>query len=937
MKKEAGKKSKLWLWLGIALAAVLVIGAVLGIVFLVSQGGKASNDGRPDLYYNLDQALYVEQGTLSSNREKAEDGFYHIRCAFDGKEVEVLTADKQLVNFIDTMTVLGIVFDSDGYAVDAVPAKEIATVLSEDVYVQSLEENAVNTNSSVVMNGLKKTIAITDATGVYDVTRGVKASEISIALNGLGVMDKISIYGDEAGNVTHIFLTSRPRESKVYWRANQFTSGGKTTRVPDENGCYTIPFYCEGEYVEFKCKDVVEVNYIDKQSYYSSHFGLVFDEEGYINEAIHSYEAIRGIVRSERFDITAIDGNTISTTKIIGSNTGVTDKFTVDENVKYYDVSLAAKSEDRMGKEVESLSVGDRIVCFADAEGKTLFVYIAEHIVEEAVWCYNIERKYDSTKQDTKRVPDADGWYTFKVFAEGTIRYVKTKDRTVANEMDSVGAAVFGLTLDGDVVKDVYSVRSVFGYTHFGQGRYITSISGSLFSCFKTSAPDKLITGVMAPGCKVWNLSPVGTYGAETKLQYGDYIYAYQSPDATIQQIFVMKRLVDLPVYYATERMYNSTTKETTREPNEDGWYVYTVSRNGKLSTVKTRSKEMASKMDAINPAAMALSVGSDGVVYDAYEARLAYGGYRRAHGYKVVSIDGKTVETQYKNSDGTIATRVLTLADDCKTLNVTSLAATFGEYTTVRVGDTITAFTDIYDKTVLLAVRNRKVDNLYWNSLKLYDDTKAVSLREPDADGWYVYTLACNGKAVTLKTKDKAIADKVDYYGGAFTLNVKDGVILGVGSPTYARNTSGASLLNYDVVKVNGNKVTLKYNQQGSSKDGEIKTITLSSNAKIYEVGPDAGTFAAKTELRVGDRIRAYASENNSDLYTYVFIRFRDSRDKGVDGYCDVCEKNVYWTPWVGGSFSTARSFLSACRCGDLLSALLHRQKLFPGEYSVS
>ncbi|MBR4864293.1 MAG: hypothetical protein IKU07_06935 [Oscillospiraceae bacterium] len=899
MKKETTKKSKLGLWLAIGIAAlVLIVGAVLGIVLMGGQEAKQVDDGRPDLYWNLDREIYFEKGAISSSREMAEDGFFHIRYAYDGQIVELLTADKQLVNYIDTMAVMGIVLDGDGYIVDAVAVKEMATVIGEDVYAQEMGDGVLTFNSSVVMNGLKKSIELTERTKIYDVTTKAEVQGAEIALEKLGVMDKLSVYGNAEGEITHVYVTSHPKESKVYWRANQFVSSSKTTRVPDENGYYTIPFYCEGEYVEFKCKDVVEVNYIDKQSFYSCHFGLVFDEEGYIIEAIHSYEAIRGMILSERYDVTAIDGNTISTTKIIGSNAGATESFVLPENCPIYDVSYAAKSEDRAGKQVDSLSVGDRIVCFADATGTPLFVYVAEHVVEEAVWCYNVTRKYDSTLLETTREP-VNGWYEIEIFTEGKIMTVRTKDKSVATEIDSVGAQVCGLTLNGNEIVDVYNVYSVFGYSAFGQGRYITSVSGSIFACFRTSAPDKLISGIMHPECKVWNLSAVGTYGTETKLQPGDYVYAYQNPSLQVLEIFVIRRQTNLPVYYGLERKYNSTKKETTREPI-DGWYYYDVMRNGKLMTVKTNSKAMATKIDAINPAVFAMNVGSDGVVYEVYEGRYATGGYRRAHGYTVTSISGNTVETSYKNADGTIATRTLTLADDCKTVNMTTLAATFAEPTTVRVGDTITAFTDMYDKTTILAIRSRKVDYLYWNKLRLYDDENAVSLRELDAEGYYVYTLSrSDGKVVTLKTKDKAVADKVDYYGGAFTLAVKDDIITKVGSPSYAKNTNGTSLLNYDVTAVNGRKITLQ-------KGEETMTITLSSDCKVFEVGPDAANFGAKVSLKVGDRVRAYKSMTD-ETYTYVYIRYHASRDKGLVSMCDVCKKEVRWEPWVGGSFSTA------------------------------
>ena len=905
MKKEATKKSKLWLWLVIGAVILVAAGIAAFLLLGPGMGEKTPDDGRPDLYWNVDRDLYYEKGSMSSTRERSEDGSFHLSFAFDGKLVDFVTEDKQLINFIDTMPVMGLILDDDGYIVDALPVADVATVIKEDVYVQKTEEGKIIANSSVVMNGLKSELVLSDKTEIYNVTPGAEVAGEVVELDFLETMDKISVYADANGEITHVFVTSRARASKVYWRANQFTSGGKTTRVPDENGVYTIPFYCEGERVEFKCKNVTEVNYIDKQSRYSCHFGLVFDEEGYIEEAILSYEAIRGMVRSERFDVTGIEGNRISTTKIIGSNTGVTDAFTLNPGTPIYDVSPAAQAEDRIGKTVDSLQIGDRIVCFADTEGNPLFVYVAERVVEEAMWCYSLERKYDSTLKETTRVPDADGWYIFKIFTEGQVRYVKTRDKAVATEIDAVGSLCFGLTLNGDEIVEVYTVYSVFGYGHFGQGRYITDVTGSIFTCIKTSAVDKPITGILGANCKIYNLSEVGTYGEETKLQFGDYIYAYQNPSLQVVEVFVMRRMVDAPIYYSLTRKYDSANKVTTREPDENGWYIFEVAVNGKQTTVKTQSKALATKMDAFSPAAMTLVVGSNGVVYEAYSGQVSTGGYRRASGYKVVSInDDGTVDTVYEKTG---ATRKLTLADYTKVYNVSIIFNSHrGEATGLRVGDIITSFNDIYDKAAVIFVRTRQGGSLYWNTQRMYDDDKKVSTRVPDADGWYIYELAVDGEVKTFKTQDKAIADGVDYYGGAFVINSKDGIITGVASPSYAKDSCGTNLLNYDVMKVEGNKVTLQYHVQGSTKDGETQVITLKSGVKIYDVSPTAEKFGAPVKLKVGDRVRAYKAETG-ETYSYVFIRFHDTRPDGAYSYCQACKKDVYWNPWMGGSFSTA------------------------------
>ena len=139
MKKETTKKSKLWLWLTIGIVALLAVAA--GVVALVLGGGEEAKTpgGRPELYWNLDKAVYTEnEGNASglSSREPGEDGMYHMRFAYEGTVQESLVADKQLVNFIDTFDCVSLVLDRDGNVVDAKDARDVATEVGKKVYVK---------------------------------------------------------------------------------------------------------------------------------------------------------------------------------------------------------------------------------------------------------------------------------------------------------------------------------------------------------------------------------------------------------------------------------------------------------------------------------------------------------------------------------------------------------------------------------------------------------------------------------------------------------------------------------------------------------------------------------------------------------------------------------------------------------------------------------
>jgi hypothetical protein len=98
MKQETGKKSPKWLWILIAIIALL---AAVGVVLaLVLNPGQSGNEGQEPVettpesavYWNLDRAQYTDPETGLSTREKGEDGLYTVRFVSEGKIVEMLEA-----------------------------------------------------------------------------------------------------------------------------------------------------------------------------------------------------------------------------------------------------------------------------------------------------------------------------------------------------------------------------------------------------------------------------------------------------------------------------------------------------------------------------------------------------------------------------------------------------------------------------------------------------------------------------------------------------------------------------------------------------------------------------------------------------------------------------------------------------------------------------
>lgn len=905
MKKETSKKSKLWLWLILGAAALAVIaGAVLGIVMIAGSDEK-SDDGRAELYWNLDQAAYLDAETGMSLREPGEDGQYRMRFAYEGSVEEYVIVDKRLVNFIDTMECVNLIFDGDGVVVDARDPRDVAVEVGKRVFVRYVRNDTIYVNTSVAMNGMTFMLDVTDVTHVYDVSADAQNLGGEISAEDLKPMDCVTVYGNAQEQNTHVYRLERPEKSDVYWRvqAHYDSTTQGTSRVPDETGAYSIEFFCGGEIVTLKCRDKKIVDYIDYKSDYKAHFGFVFDEEGYIVKRVESEMGIQARKIGEGYDVTGIDDVEIEVTSQIWSNAGDTEGFKLEDDTVIYDVSKAAYAEGRQGKPVDSLQMGDRVVVWLDTENDAVLVYVTERLVDSPVY-YNVTRKYSSSRKESTRTPDAGGWYYVDLAVNGTVKTFKTKDKAKIDYLDSFSPRALGLKVTGDnEIEYVYHANCVFGYKYFCDGRYVTNITGSILELW-SRAQDKTYNGILDPDYKVYDMSGVGAPGSETTLQKGDNVLAYQKPTGELVCFYVMRRTVQgANLYWNLGRKYDATTKQTTREPDAEGWYVFTMAMGGRTVTVRTRSKAMATKVDAFSPGAVGMIVSGD-VIQAAFDPKNIYGGNQLTSGTYVSAIRSDGTAQTYSLSKETYTE--LTLASDCRIYNVsTAYVKEKGEATTLRMGDMITVYANIKNEAAIIFVRTRDVDAMYWKQDRFYDSTNGVTARIPDAEGWYVYNLAVNGTVKTLKTKDVTVANKMDLSESGFGLLLKDDEIIRYVSASAVKDVKTDGLINWDVVSVSGNRVTVRYNRPGSENTGKTQTITLARGAKIMDVSPNAENFGAYTQLQPGDRIRSYV--DNNDRHLYVWVKYRATREKGVESYCDHCGKTVYWNPYMGGGVPKA------------------------------
>lgn len=896
MKQESGRQKKKWLLPVLIAAAVLVIaGVVLGFVLGGQQSGSSDGTIESKIYWNVDREEFIEEETGLSAREPAEDGNYYVRFAVGGEQVELPVADKQLVNVIDSMSAMGLLFDNDGFVVEAVAVKEFATELANGLFVQEVRDDAIIVNSSIAMNGMEIKIELNENSGVYDVSPD---AEVVGQLGTCDLLDVVYAYADSEGNTTDVLITEHPAQSKVYWRVERRYNDEKamTARLPDEEGCYSIDYAVDGEIVTLKCKDVDLVSDIDGRGRYNADMGLVFDEDGYIIDTFSTNVALRGVLTHETIEVLETNGNAFyAEGQLPGPNNGKVFEGVVDENCKVYNVSDAAEN---FG-EPTTLVPGDRIKGFSDVNGNLIYILVMNRMVDSPMY-YSMERCYLINGVTTRK--PVNGWYEFEMAGNGTVKKYRTQDLKLASKLDSFGYRCVGLRVNGDLIEKVYDPASIAGYYSFGAFQYVTTLMPPIIG---TESLDKTASasGIILADCKVMNVTGIGAeIGAEDTVRLGDQIVAYTNAKLEVNYIVITNRMIEgTKVAWNHTRMYDDELGKTTRE-KVNGYYEFRVAIDGKDTVVKTSSEKLANKMDSMNPQMFALKL-SGNTVQEVYPPIAATGGPTRSNWFKVKNITSEEIETYSLYGSGTT---MLKPAANMKVYNISpGFDKQWGESTTLKVGDQIHALTDRNGETVIIFVRDRKVNSpLYWNKTRMYDTNTEETTRVP-VDGYYVYELAVGGQLKTFKTDDKELANRIDKERIAIALKVEGDIIKQVYPAKSAKGIKQSTASWLDVMSVNGNKVYVQQKIPTASDLGEGYEISLATGCKFYNVSSYAEPFGHETSLKVGDRIHAFI--NDDDKVVECYIVRANTRKGGAFGHCAHCDKEVYWLPWSGDAFYQA------------------------------
>ena len=682
--------------------------------------------------YNLDFEYYsgMTEGGLSS-RPKGEDGLFHIVVSIEGVQKELLTDKYSMVNVIDSREFSCIAYDEDNRITAVKKIEDCGyTLLLESGYLQKYDKEAgiIRANIDENMAGFAVTIPISKGIPVYDTMNKIDpAPEVEFNVGDhLGVLR----YDPENRLEVVVFPARVPVLDRFYWNVERKWSSDiqNTTRLPNEDGEYVFTVYHNGEETTLKTKILELAKRID--SYAFKCFAARLDKDGYVVHVTRCQDALSGRSGASWHIVTSFDNEekTVFTAKkYSGSDKGSVQTITMAENCRVFNCGGPFADH---GGEYATVEIGDQVHCILNANGEAEAIFLVSRRIESRVY-WNVSRQYDSETKSTKRTPDANGMYTYVMAVDGKQITLKAKNKEIADKIDSIAAKHMGLTLEGDVITAVHTTagNKVRGYYGSAASWYniekFTDASGKEFTAKKYgtgSEAGNVVTLKVADGAAIYNVSSRhNSYvGEPTTLRVGDQIHCLLDSEGNASFIYVVNRYYQSKIYWNVTRKYNSTKKETTRTPNEEGYYEFLFAVDGKQVTLQTKDKSIANSIDGFAARAMGLQLAADGKTitkYIHYASVEGYTGGSSSSWCDVLSISGNKFTTQkLTDTSSSYYMQVFneTKASNCQTYNVSGFydGSTEGHYvgepTKMRVGDRVHVLTDRDKKTVIIYVVGR-------------------------------------------------------------------------------------------------------------------------------------------------------------------------------------------------------------------------------------
>ena len=510
----------------------------VGFIFIVS---------RPiygDVYYNVFRKW--DSTNKITTRKPAEDGWYYIDMAVNGGLITVKTPHFDMATAIDSGLTHGLVLGKDNVVLKRYSSSSVYGYTGGAFLSGGKVTNINGKYVTAEKSGKSQSIYMAWNCKVYDLSSKTNKG----AYTELRVGDSIHSLKNARGELTAIYVLSRPIVSDIYWNVNrQYNSTDKVTkRTPDADGWYYITFAVNGTQKTLKTDNIDIATAVDAVG--TRTMGLELDGDVittvYANNTVQGYE---GGSTAAWYTVNSINGNTLEVEKKIASDSdyGTVMNITVPGGIPIYNCSTVYKNF--MG-EASEIRVGDKVYCLRNKQKEIVYVLIVERLMDYPLY-WNVTRKYDSTNAVTTRTPADDGWYYIEMVGPDGLVTVKTKSKSTATAVDRRAAFVVALQLDGDVIKNVYGSTSVYagaGGSVFDWDYKVTAISETGKATIVRNDDVREIQ--LDSKTVICDVSKEDTFGTIVPLQVGDTMRGvFFNGSGNVSTIFVYTHASEKTMY----------------------------------------------------------------------------------------------------------------------------------------------------------------------------------------------------------------------------------------------------------------------------------------------------------------------------------------------------------------------------------------------------
>lgn len=502
----------------------------VGFIFIVSRPVYT------DVYYNVSRKW--DSTNKITTRTPAEDGWYYIDMAVNGGMITVKTPHYDVATSLDSALTHGLVLGKDNVVLKRYSSSSISGYTGGSILSGYTITEINGKYVTGQRSGKSQSAYMAWNCKVYNLSNKATMG----AYTSLRVGDTIHSLKNARGELTAIWVLTRPVISDIYWNTSrQYDSvNGVTKRAPDAEGFYHFTFAVNGTQKNLKTNDITIASAVDAVG--TRTMGL--ELEGDVITAVYANNKVQGYEGGSTaawYTVNSINGNTLEVEKKIESDSDYGTKLTITipDGTPIYNCSTVYS--EFMG-EASRVRVGDTVYCLRNKAKDIVHVLIVDRLMDYPLY-WNVTRMYDTDQLVTTRTPDASGWYTIEMVGPDGLVTLKTQKESIATAVDRRAAFVMALQLDGDVIKNVYGTGSVYagaGGSVFDWDYRVTAISETGAATIVRNDDVRVIQ--LDSETVICDVSKAETFGTIVPLQVGDVLRGvFFNASGNVGAIFVYK------------------------------------------------------------------------------------------------------------------------------------------------------------------------------------------------------------------------------------------------------------------------------------------------------------------------------------------------------------------------------------------------------------